>query len=104
MQKWEYLRLLWFEAKFDASYEEYADALRARGIDWEEEIRDGERYVMHGSYARVGIGEDEEAEQYFTRIGPTIAELGQEGWEMAGYSTVGPNAGAREFFFKRPVE
>lgn len=40
-----------------------------------------------------------------TQLGPAIALLGTEGWEMCGFYTVPLSDGlGQQFYFKRPVE
>jgi hypothetical protein len=39
------------------------------------------------------------------QIGPAIAQLGAEGWEMCGFYTVNLADGlGQQFYFKRPIE
>ena len=40
-----------------------------------------------------------------TQLGPAIAQLGTEGWEMCGFYTVNLADGlGQQFYFKRPLE
>lgn len=40
-----------------------------------------------------------------TQLGPAIARLGTEGWEMCGFYTVNLSDGmGQQFYFKRPLE
>ena len=40
-----------------------------------------------------------------TQLGPAIAQLGSEGWEMCGFYTVPLSDGlGQQFYFKRPIE
>ncbi len=40
-----------------------------------------------------------------TQIGPAIAQLGAEGWEMCGFYTINLSDGlGQQFYFKRPID
>jgi hypothetical protein len=40
-----------------------------------------------------------------TQLGPAIAQLGAEGWEMCGFYTVNLSDGmGQQFYFKRPLD
>jgi hypothetical protein len=39
------------------------------------------------------------------QLGPAIAQLGTEGWEMCGFYTVNlPDGLGQQFYFKRPID
>lgn len=96
MERWEYCRLVWSIRKVEPDEKQ---ALGDYTILQEESAEFGMFAVAaFGTLRFLGSGRER---QRISDVDATIAQLGEEGWELVSHTRHGDNPSSDTYYFKR---